>query len=205
MLDTVERLGSFLFVPRYSLKNARRLTGVSEASIRRWIGSYPADVLKVKEQWRNDTVLEPLLVSFLELVEILVASKFRTATGRKFDAIRKYNSSISSDWNAPFPFAHQNLRLQNETLPSPVVKTLGQMEYTGYFVSRWFPLGKEQPITVDPRRGSGAPVVQGRRVRVQDITGQFKAGHTINWIADDFDLRPIDVEQALRYAFLLKA
>lgn len=205
MLDTLERLDVCLVDPSYSLKEARRLTGVSEASIRRWIDGYPVGVLKIKEQWLNDTVPEPLLVSFLELVEILVAGKFRAATGKKFDAIRKYNNSASAEWNTPFPFAHQNLCLQKETLPAPVVKTLEQMEYTDGFVSCWFPLGKEQPITVDPRRGSGAPVVKGRRVRVVDIRGQFKAGETIQRIAEDFVLQTSEVEAALRYALLVAA
>jgi len=204
MLDAVERLDICLIDPSYGIKETQGIAGVSAAAIRRWLSGYPADIREMKAHWinPNDKSPDPLRVSFLELIEILVAGKFRAATGKSFAAVQKHNSDLSSEWEAPFPFAHRNMLKQQDGLPERVAKTLEEMDYEKGYVSRWFPLGKELSITVDPRRGSGAPVVKDRRVRVKDIRGQFKAGETIENIAEDFVLKTSEVEAALRYAFL---
>ena len=205
MLDAVERLDICLIDPSYGIKETQGITGVSPSAIRRWLSGYPADIREMKAQWinHNDRSPDPLRVSFLELIEILVAGKFRAATGKSFAAVQKHNAALSSEWEAPFPFAHRNMLKQQDGLPERVAKTLEQMDYENGYVSRWFPLGKELPITVDPRRGSGAPVVKDRRVRVQDIRGRFKSGESVEFIAYDFDLERTDVEAALRYALLV--
>ena len=207
MLDTLERLDVSLIDPSYGIKDAQGITGVSAAAIRRWLSGYPAIVQETKAKWinHNDRWTDPLLVSFLELIEILVAGKLKAATGKSFAGVRRYNAVLSSEWEATFPFAHQNMLNRKDALPQPVVKTLDQMDYEDGYVSRWCPFGKDGALALDPKRAGGQPAIKGRRLRVVDITGQFKAGYTIKWIADDFDLRPNDVEQALRYALLLKA
>ena len=207
MLDTLERLDVNLIDPSYGIKDAQGITGISTAAIRRWLSGYPASVQEKKARWinHNDKWPDPLLVSFLELIEILVAGKLKAATGKSFAGVRRYNATLSSEWEAPFPFAHQNMLMQKNALPQAVVKALEQMDYENGYVSRWCPLGKDGALALDPKRAGGQPAIKGRRLRVVDITGQFKSGYTIKWIADDFDLRLDDVEQALRYALLLKA
>lgn len=149
---------------------------------------------------------DALSVSFIELIEILIVGSIRVATGKKFQEIRACHDHMSEDWRTPFPFAHNNfleMPLYRGKFQDAVGKTLEQMDYKGDYVATWYPMGKEQPITVDPHRGSGAPVIKGRRVRVQDITGRFKAGESVDFIAYDFDLERTDVEAALRYALRL--
>ena len=207
MLDTVERLDVCLVDPSYSLKDTRRLTGVSEASIRRWIDSYPPCVQEIKARWINDSDRgpDPLLVSFLELIEILVAGNLKAATGKSFAGVRKYNAVLSSEWETHFPFAHQNMLNQIDAVSEPVIKTLDQMDYENGFVLLWHPMGKDQPIVLDPRRGSGAPTIKGRRLRVLDIRGYFLGGNSIDFLAEDFELDPAVVEAALRFALLTDA
>ena len=152
MLDTLERLDVSLIDPSYGIKDAQGITGVSATAIRRWLSGYPASVREIKAGWinHNDRWPDPLLVSFLELIEILVAGKLRAATGKSFAAVRKHNAVLSSEWGVPFPFAHQNMLKQNDALPEPVVKTLHQMEYDNGFVSRWLPFGKDGSLGFGP-------------------------------------------------------
>ena len=86
MLDAVERLDTCLIDPSYGIKEAQGITGVSAAAIRRWLSGYPADIREMKAQWinHNDKSPDPLRVSFLELIEILVAGKFRAAYRQEF-------------------------------------------------------------------------------------------------------------------------
>ena len=205
MLDTVERLDVCLIDPSYGIKDAQGITGVSATAIRRWLSSYPANVREIKARWinHNDRWPDPLLVSFLELIEILVAGKLKAATGKSFAAVRRHNAVLSSEWEVPFPFAHENMLNQRDALPDPVLKTLHQMDYGNGFVSRWLPFGKDGSLALDPRRAGGQPAIKGRRVRVVDIRGRFKAGESMEFIAYDFDLEQAEVEAALRYAFLV--
>ena len=207
MLDALERLDVSLIDPSYGIRDAQGITGVSATAIRRWLSGYPDSVQEIKAKWinHNDRWPDPLLVSFLELIEILVAGKLKAATGKSFAAVRRYNTVLSSEWDAPFPFAHQNLLKQRDALPEPVFKTLEQMDYEGGFASRWLPFGKDGALALDPHRAEGQPTIKGRRVRVVDIRGRFKAGESMKFIAHDFDLERADVEAALRYAFLVSS
>ena len=207
MLDTLERLDVCLIDPSYGIKEAQGITGVSATAIRRWLSGYPAGIQEMKAQWinHNDRSPDPLRVSFLELIEILVAGKFRAATGKSFAAARKYNAILSSEWESPFPFAHHNMLKQRDALPEPVVKTLEQMDYENGYVSRWLPLGKDGALALDPYRASGQPALKGRRLRVLDIKGHFIAGDSINSVAEGFEIDPLTVEAAVRYALLTVA
>lgn len=207
MLDTVERLDVCLIDPSYGIKEAQGITGVSDAAIRRWLSGYPAGIREMKAKWinYNDKWPDPPLVSFLELMEVLVVGKFRAATGKSFAAMRKHNAILSSEWEAPFPFAHRNMLKQQDTLPEPVVKTLEQMDYEKGYVSRWYPFGKDGPLALDPYRASGQPAIKGRRLRVLDIKGHFIAGDSISSVAEGFEIDPLTVEAAIRFALLTAA
>ena len=207
MLDTVERLDICLIDPSYGIKEAQGITGVSAAAIRRWLSGYPAGIREMKGKWinYNDKWPDPLLVSFLELMEILVAGKFRAATGKSFAAMRKHNAILSSEWEAPFPFAHRNMLKQQDALPEPVVKTLEQMDYEKGYVSSWYPFGKDGALALDPYRASGQPAIKGRRLRVLDIKGHFIAGDSISSVAEGFEIDSLTVEAAIRFALLTAA
>lgn len=204
MLDTVERLDTCLIDPSYGIKEAQGITGVSAVAIRRWLSGYPAGIREMKAQWinHNDRWPDPLRVSFLELIEILVAGKFRAATGKSFAAVQKHNAALSSEWEAPFPFAHRNMLKQQDGLPECVAKTLEQMDYENGYVSRWLPFGRDGALALDPYRASGQPAIKGRRLRVLDIKGYFVGGDSVSRIAGDFELDCLQIEAALRFALL---
>ena len=204
MMDTIKGLDICLIDPSYGIKEAQGITGVSATAIRRWLSGYPASVQEIKAKWinHNDKWPDPLLISFFELIEILVAGKLKVATGKTFAGVRRYNTVLSSEWEAPFPFAHQNMLKQKDALPEAVVKALDQMDYENGYVSRWCPFGKDGALALDPYRASGQPAIKGRRLRVLDIKGYFVGGDSVTAIAGDFDLDPLQVEAALRFALL---
>jgi uncharacterized protein (DUF433 family) len=204
MLDTIERLGGWRTDAAYEIGEAHRLTGVSAASIKRWLRDYPDYIAQLKppcEQWLAPLFPNPLVLSFLELVEVLLAGKIRAGQRATYREVRKYHDAIAAEWGTQFPFAHENLLANQESLPAPAAKVLGQLDYEDGFASRWCPLGKDGALALDPKRAGGQPAIKGRRLRVLDIRGQFKAGESVSSIAKDFDLDPAQVESALRFAF----
>lgn len=208
MPDSIEGLGRWRTQGLYDFSVASRLTGVSANSIKRWMKGYPSSVAELKPTWEDffgNLRTEHNRLSFLEFVEVLLAGKIRAGKGGSYQQVREYHDGLAAEWGTEFPFAHENLLSQKGLLSQSAAEALGQMDFEDGFASRWLPFGKDGSLALDPRRAGGQPAIKGRRLRVVDISGQFKAGHTIKWIADDFDLRPIDVEQALRYALMFKA
>ena len=205
MLDTVERLGSWRTNAKYRIGESHRLTGVSTDFIKRWLEDYPNYILDLKPPWKygmGKPWSNLTRLSFLELVEILVAGKIRAAQGTSYQEVRQYHDTMADQWGTQFPFAYRDLLTQKERLPESAVEVLEQLDYEDGFASRWCPLGKDGALALDPKRAGGQAAIKGRRLRVLDIKEYFAGGESVKSLASDFDLDPLEVEAALRYAFL---
>ena len=91
------------------------------------------------------------------------------------------------------------------TLPGLVASIKQQIRYESELAARWYPVGSDVPIVIDPRITSGRPTIQGRRVTVQIIRKRFLTGQDINFIAQDFAIANGVVEDAVRYGELVQA
>ncbi len=86
------------------------------------------------------------------------------------------------------------------TLPELVLNVMNQIRYERDLAARWYPVGDDVPIVVDPRITSGVPTIEGGRVTVRIIRKRFMDGQEIDFIAQDYELEKSIVEQAVRYA-----
>jgi uncharacterized protein (DUF433 family) len=73
------------------------------------------------------------------------------------------------------------------------------VEYEGEIVRRWWPLGKDVAVLVDPDFGFGLPVVEGVGVRTEIIAERHRAGDSTDEIAYDFDVTPRQIKDALQW------
>jgi uncharacterized protein (DUF433 family) len=164
------------------------------------------------------------MVSFLQLIEIVVAGNFRKAEHVGFRTVRRAYENTKAQWGIEYPFAHLRLealgghivqRLRSEqlgrslqavdtpqqwTLPGLVLDIIDQLDWELELAARWYPVGKDVQIVVDPRITSGLPTIVGRGVTVEVIHQRFKAGQRLEYIAQDFVLDSLLVEEAIRYA-----
>jgi uncharacterized protein (DUF433 family) len=62
------------------------------------------------------------------------------------------------------------------------------------------PIYEHVDVVVDPRRAFGLPIVVHGGARVEDLVDRFKAGDSVADIADDFGVRPAEVEDVIRVA-----
>lgn len=210
--------------PMYTIREAAHLAGVHASTARRWLRGYVPD--RRFPEWRSPPVFGPKqesstpYVSFLQLIEIVVAAEFRTDGHVKLDVVRQAHANARAEYELEYPFAH--LRLESlgghivqwlhagdaQALDSPtqfsipglVERRMQEIEYEGDLAARWYPVGKDIPIVVDPRFSAGLPTVDGRGVTVNTIYKRWKADQPINFIADDLVLEPTVVERVLRYA-----
>ncbi len=208
----------------YSFAEAAHLADVSTTTVKNWVFGYTVRGREVPPLFPSDN---GAMVSFLQMIEIMVAGRFRkSASGKSlsFKKVRDAHVNTQESWGIEYPFAHMKLEAlgghivhflraggsvnsyqaldapEQWTLPGVLrSETVDQIEYDDELAARWFPIGKTVPIVVDPRLSTGLPVIEGRGVTVQAIRKRFKAGLRIDFIAKDFEMDPDLVETALQY------
>jgi uncharacterized protein (DUF433 family) len=194
----------------YTFSEAGHLAHVSPSTVRNWLfgyaGGHSGQVAPLFAR-RDET---GAMVSFLQLIEIVVAGNFRKAEHVGFQTVRQglmktrrpNDDHIVERLRSERP--GRSLQALDQplqwTLQGLVLETLEQLDFESELAARWYPVGKSIPIVVDPKITSGLPTIVGRGVTVEVIHQRFKAGQRLEYIAQDFVLEPVLVEEALRYA-----
>ena len=128
----------------------------------------------------------------LGIDRLLLRPELRTEKGRVF--LDRYGELI--DLSASGQLAMRRV----------VEEHLKRVEWdTSKFPVRLYPfvsseaLGDERPIAIDPRVAFGRPVVWRKGISTSTITERVDAGESVQAIADDYDLGPAEIEQAVVY------
>jgi uncharacterized protein (DUF433 family) len=213
--------------PLYSYADADQLASVSRGTAKRWIAGY------TYRNPQGECVASPSVtpgiqdhgnVSFADLIEIIVIGRLKSI-GFSVKGIRKLVQNCQTQLNISRPLTtlkfkadgHDLFVNQGDTLLG-LGKRRGQrawneilgpfledVDYTDAFVSRWWPLGRDKPIVVDPEYGYGLPVVADSGVRTEIILERFQAGDLRDQIAQDFNIDSIEVERALQFELKTRA
>ena len=209
--------------PMYSFSEVARLSGVSPAVVRNWFLGYTTrDKRKVPPLFPHG-VGQNSMVSFLQMIETVVAARFRTVDKVRYRNVHAAYHNAQEILQVEYPFAHRELealgghiiaRLEGEkpgeslqslnstsqwSLPGLIIDTIRQIEHQDDFAAKWFPLGKAFHIVVDPQISSGVPTIAGRRVTVEAVRNRWKSGYKIGFIAQDLSLDADVVETVLQY------
>jgi uncharacterized protein (DUF433 family) len=220
-----------LIRPLYSYAEADRLAGVSRGTSKRWAKGYwyRGEWGERVSQPPITAGSEPeheAGVSFFDLVGIkaidgLRRLRFSTRT------IRKVVQYCQDELQFPYPLATETFktdrrRIYIEAGDGRLLEVLGgqrgaqawdaildpfleTIDYQNDFARRWWPLGKDELVVVDPAYGFGAPVVVGSGVRTELVAERAEVGDRPEVIAYDFNLTPEQVESALRFESKLAA
>jgi uncharacterized protein (DUF433 family) len=207
--------------PIYTVPEAARLAKTSPGTIKRWmLGTETSHPIFDSERTNASDLAA---VSFLQLVEIVVAIYFRRKGRVSLDVVLQAYDNARSRLEVEYPFAslrleplagHIILRLRQvkqgqgfpaidmlglSTIPGFKIDVLDDIEYDTDFAIRWWPAGRQRPIVIDPRFSAGLPTIPQRRVTIENIRKRWLAGQTIKFISRDLDLEDKTVEDALRY------
>lgn len=209
--------------PMYSFSEVAHLSNVSVSTVRNWLLGYTTEQGEIKPLFKRDT--EEKACSFLQLIEIVVAAKFRKAERVPFKTVRHAYDNAQKIYKLEYPFASLELKAigghivhiihipgvglqaidqpEQFTIPDLVQEAIAQLEYEDKLAKRWWPAGKEVPIVVDPLVSAGLPIVYGRGITVEAIHKRFVSKQKMDFIAKDFDLKRDIVEEVIRYAELV--
>lgn len=218
--STVPGRKDFRVGKAYTIWQAAGLARISSATVRRWLA-----VVGHEDDETRDTI--PML-SFLELIELVVVARFRAPpTPLKLEFIGQAHAFARREFGLPYPFASLNLRkfgghvlhkfdVETQTKPSRWIALdmggqyalpgLVQTElernviYPDDFAGVWYPRGRDVPIIIDPYLAGGRPTIEGSGVTVETVRRRFYAGETLADLARDYGLRRATVEKAVQAA-----
>lgn len=218
----------------YTVWQAARLAGVTPQTAKRWLLGYDRTYESVGPVFGDRArptapSQSALMLSFLELVELVIVGKFRKKTPPlKLERIRAAHKFAREQWDLPYPFASLNL-LQfgghllhvfdqkypaappeamaldmggQPTLPGFVRTELEQnIDFPDVLAGRWYPYGREAGIVVDPRVAAGRPSIDQTGVTVATAHARWReGGESIASLARDYGISRDILEKALQAA-----
>ncbi len=207
--------------PRYSFAEADRIARVTPNTSRRWLKGYSfwyggERRVMPPVTWTSDT---KDAVSFVDLVEVATIDKLRKK-GFSFKQIRKINAAARLYLRTSRPLVTETFKVKGrdifvddgfgvlvnvgyeagmqawDEILDPFLDTV---EYEGEIVRRWWPLGKDVAVLIDPDYGFGLPVIAGTGIRTEIIAERKRAGDSTDEITYDFGVTPEQIHDALRW------
>lgn len=166
-------------------------------------------------------------VSFHTLVEFYIMMQLSEA-GVKPKEVLKAHNILANKFNTAFPFAKKSLLEGIKTDGKRIYLTMGEDTVTldgsyqfnlnlikAFFknldfdseevASRFWPLGKEKSVVVDPMRKFGRAVLATHNIYPETLQSHVKAGDSIPYLALVFEISEQEIEDALAYCNLSKA
>ena len=163
-------------------------------------------------------------LSFLELIELLVVRVFLDR-GVSMRTIRLAARRASELLDVPHPFATQVFKtggkrifldMEGDNTSKKQLLEISRMQYAfpeildNYlekvefdlntsFANRWWPLGKDKPIVLDPDVVFGLPTIAGTRIPVTVVCDALRAGETRKGICFWYDLSREQVKYAIEF------
>jgi uncharacterized protein (DUF433 family) len=220
---------SLLGIGLYTVTEASRLTGIPAARLRRWLCGYTYrtgnEVATAAPVWRRQVadVDGTIGLGFLDLIEARFVDAFREASV-PLPVIRSCAERARELIGSDHPFSSQRFRTDGRTIFADIADQTGEKQlldltrsqlafgriigpslYAGIEFSaddipaRWWPLGQQTPIVIDPGRAFGQPIVSDAAVPTRTLSDAVSAEGSVTVVARLFRVDPRSVRAALRF------
>jgi uncharacterized protein (DUF433 family) len=213
--------------PAYSLTEAARYLKLPVATLRSWVvgRAYPrGESVATFRPLLKPARKQPPLLSFYNLIEAHVLRSLRTEHGVAIRELRRAIAYAERTLKIERLLLNRDLRthagevfleeygkLINLSTSGQIAmrrlleEHLKRVEWDQWqFPVRLYPYVSaepttERPIAIDPDIAFGRPVVIRAGVSTEAIAGRIDAGETVEALAEDYDLKPEEIEEAVLY------
>ncbi len=206
----------------YTVPDVSKILRLPYQKVNYWLNTYwdkkLGDVFEDRYSW---TIENSRAVSFHTLIEFYVFYHLSEVGIRPKD-ILKAHIELSELFATPFPFAKRTILEYIRTTGKKIFfesdKGIFSLDGIRQFnldfikmffknldfdndlvASRFWPLGKERSILIDPRRQFGHPVLGKTNIYPETIYNLFKAGEPIEFLAFTYDIDQSVVNDAIIY------
>lgn len=209
----------------YPVSEAARLLGISQDTVRRWLwGNSGSDPLWSPQVGRIDG---SLYLGFLDLTEMRFVEALRRA-GVSTARVRKTISSLRERFGS-YPLSSlefKTVRTDGKRIYVEEFSDLAydveseQMPLRSYLealfevfdyskerkkIERWWPLGKDRGVVLDPKRSMGRPIVDQGGVSTSVLSRAVEAEGSAEDVADIYEISPDAVRAAVEFERSLAA
>ena len=219
----------------YTLSTAAKILKMNPQKMRRWINGYTyhknmkCRSMKPLFETEFKYDVNDIIISFLDLTELLFINTF-IGYGISIQKIRKAAVAASKLLNTSHPFAIRKMFTDgksifaeiaeetNDTSLLDLIKRQYQfakiIESTLFkcidfdkenYAEKWWPLGKNKDIVLDPSRNMGQPILNKYNVKTELIYDLYKTNHTINEISEWYELDEKAINVAINFEYGLVA
>jgi uncharacterized protein (DUF433 family) len=206
----------------YSIPDAAAILDMPINKVRRWVNKYwELEFVKELDPDQAYTWGEQRekAFHFLTLIEIIAVDSFREI-GVSFPKIKMAHEMLAELLITPYPFAHAELMSDGKRIFYEMDASLLEMDQKQQFsftklvapyckkiefqnktklAERYWPLGKDHNIVVDPHHSFGQPVITGTNTTAEAVMNMLKAGDSPELIASVYEVNRKDVEDALAF------
>jgi uncharacterized protein (DUF433 family) len=221
-------------IPAYGVTEAAHYLGIPKATLRSWVlgRHYPTGsgkrffrpIIEVADK-------EQRLLSFVNLVEVHVLDAIRRGHGVALWRVRKAVEYLKKDLGSGHPLAQEKFATDGVDLFVEMFGQLVNISREGQLVIkeliqshlrrierdasglpvRLYPFTREHKsdepkiIVIDPYISFGRPVLAGTGIATTIIAQRYKAGESIEELAEDYGRSRSEIEEAIRSELWLDA
>ncbi len=223
---TEPKLGEGIF----TIRDASIILNLSPSLVRRWIQTYWENKFLNDNVIKDSNYVwgekREKGFNFCVLVEIIAVHSFKQI-GVSFNKIKLAHTQLIKILSTQYPFASsklmsdggeifwdynentlikldQSLQFSFKKIIEPFCKKLEFNDKTT-LAQRYWPLGKERAIVVDPHHCFGQPSVAGTNINVDSISQLLQAGETIESISTMYNIRETEIKDVISFQHKIAA
>lgn len=219
MLSLVKKKPS-LGIGLYSIPDVAQILNLETPFVRRWLKEYWGNRFKTGKKnlsfWGTG---REKAVHFYTLIEFYVFYQLRKQ-GLSAQSIAKAHEIIAGELNTQFPFATSTIltdgrkilyKIDDDTIINAdktkqlnfagiIKEFFKQMDFgKDQLAIRYWPLGKDKNIIVDPHHQLGQPTIKNTNILAETLYRMHTAGEKINFIASLYDVSSNDVNASIEF------
>lgn len=219
---------SLLGIGVYSIPEAAKISRIPAQYIRRWLWGYKYVVQgrehRAEPLWtpQISPIDDNKALTFRDLIEIQFVYRFRQE-GISLQTIRKTIGLATDLLAKSYPLSSVKFKTEGKGIFAQVIESPDEKGYvfnlkTGQYLLdyvldylydaleysdfdelvRWWPLGKDRRVVVDPKRSFGRPIVE-EGVQTNIVHLAWRAEGNTKAVADWFEISEASVNDALEF------
>lgn len=204
----------------YTAADAARILGIPYPKANYWFRYYAKNKFESLGYRYYFQIKDIVAVNFLTLIEMGVFYRMKEKK-IKTNVIIAAHNSLSDHLKTPYPFAKASFFTDGKKLlfgenTSYLISADRKLQSTfighlhpyvekiefgaGKLAHKFYPLGKESSIVVNPENQFGQPIIEGTNILAATVYDYYLGGEKPEFIAKLFDISPKSVQDAIQFS-----
>jgi len=203
----------------YTATDIASILDLSYPKVSYWFRKHVKGAFEVTSDYRYYYNSENVTaVSFYTLIEIYVFNFFRE-NKISTQKIIQAHKELSKYLKNPFPFCRSDILLLSgrdivfrlvdifaisgtgfqQAIKEYILPYSKKIEFVDGFADKYYPLGKERSVVVNPKNQFGSPIIDGTNIKVSSISSLYRGGENIDFISRLYDISTQQVKDAIDF------